>query len=172
MTDNFAKALPCLESLSVLELLRVHRWTLHKLYDLTAVRTFSQPQGDWAERLVAEAYSGELVKRSVKGHDVVADETRIQVKSRVPTPKGSNKSSSIRSWEFDKLVAVIFDTHSLSVKEAREFPSEQLENRAYYQEHTNAETLTLNATLMKTGTNVADELNAAAAALDRQLLES
>ena len=172
MTDNFDKALPYLESLSVLELLRVHRWTLHKLYDLEVVRTFNPPQGDWAETLVAEASGGKLVKKSVKGHDVVADKTRIQVKSRVITQKGSNKSSSIRNWDFEKLVAVIFNTNDLSITDAREFPRETLESRAHCQGYVNAESLALNATLMRTGADVTEELHAAAVALDRRLSKS
>ena len=172
MTDNFAKALPYLESLSVLELLRVHRWTLHKLYDHGVVRTLNAPQGDWAETLVAEAYGGELVKRSGKGRDVLVDDMSIQVKSRVFTKKGSNKSSSIRSWDFEKLVAVIFDTHDLSVKEAREFDADWVENRANYQGYVNAESLSLNATLMRSGEAVTERLEEAAVALDSRLSNS
>ena len=172
MTDNFNKALPYLESLSVLELLRVHRWTLHELHRLGAVRTFNAPQGDWAEMLVAEAYGGKLEKKSGKGYDLMVDDTSIQVKSRVITQKGSNKSSSIRNWDFEKLVAVILDTQELSVMEAREFVGNRVENKAHYQGYVNAETLALNPKLMQGGTDVTKRLREAAIAVDRRLSKS
>lgn len=172
MTDNFEEALPYLQKLSVLELLRVHRWTLHELHTLGAVRTFNAPQGDWAEKLVTEAYGGEPVRRSGRAHDVLVDGTRIQVKSRVLTKKGSNKSSAIRSWDFEKLVAVIFDTHDFRVTQATEFVGTELKRKAHYQEHVNAETLALNPTLMRSGTDVTGKIEAAAVAVDCQLSES
>ena len=169
MTDNFDKALPYLEPLSVLELLRVHRWTLHKLHKLGAVRTFNPPQGDWAETLVEEAYGGELVEKSGRAQDVLVDKTSIQVKSRVLTQKGSYKSSSIRSWDFDKLVAVIFDTHDFGVLKATEFVGTRVRPKAHPQEHVNAESLDLNSKLMRSGTDITKQLQDAAIAVDRRL---
>ena len=120
--------------------------------------------------MVAEAYKGEIAKKSAKGHDVIVDESRIQVKSRVidPTKKGSNKSGAIRSWNFEKLVAVIYNTDDLRVKKATELLKERIENSAYYQEHVNAESLSLNARLMSEGTDVTDKLQAAAETVNRQ----
>ena len=170
MTNHFDSALPHLESLSVFELLRVHRWTLHRLLELGVVRTFNAPQGDWAETLVAEAYKGEIAKKSAKGHDVIVDESRIQVKSGVihRTKKGSIKSSAIRSWDFEKLVAALFNTDDLGVEKATELLRERIEYSGYYQEHVNAESLPLNARLMSEGTDVTAELQAAAETVNRQ----
>ena len=172
MTDNFAKALPYLESLAVFELLRVHRWTLHELYRLGAVRTFNAPQGDWAETLVAEAYGGNLEKKSGKGYDLVVDDISIQVKSRVITQKGSNKSSSIRNWDFEKLVAVILDTQDLSVIEAREFVGDKVKGKAHHQGYVSGDALALNPKLMRGGTDITTQLRNAAIAVDRRLSNS
>ena len=164
VTNNFDSALPFLESLSIFELLRVHRWTLHRLVELGVVRSLNAPQGDWAETLVTEAYNGELVKKSGAARDVIAEDgSSLQVKSRVvdPTKKGSNKTSSIRSWDFDKLVAVILNTDDLRVEKATEFIGKKVENRAYYHEHVHGESLVLNAILMSQGTDVTKKLQAA-----------
>ena len=56
--------------LPVSELMRLHRQTLYELRHRDIVRTLNQPQGGWAEYLVAKAYDGELAANSEKGYDV------------------------------------------------------------------------------------------------------
>ena len=120
MTDNFAKALPYLESLSVFELLRAHRWTLRRLIALKVIRSFNQPQGDWAEMLVKEAYNGKLAEASNAGYDVIDERgSLLQVKTRVfEEDITSLMISDFRSFNFHKLVIVQLNGDDLLVKRA------------------------------------------------------
>ena len=171
MTDNFEKALPYLKKLSVLELLRAQRWTLHKLFDLKVVRTLNLPQADWAEQLVAKAYSGTLAGPSAKGHDVVAGNgSRLQVKSTAlgKRKRKSTGSSSFRSREFDKLIVVVFDAEDMSVKRAAKFSLEEVDGRLTHQEYVNGDRLMIKDTLMDVGKDITDRLRQAATAIDRE----
>lgn len=120
MTDNFNKALPYLEPLSVFELLRVHRWTLRRLKALGVIRSFNQPQGEWAEMLVKEAYNGELAAKSNAGYDVIDEhKKRLEVKTRVlEEDTTSLMVSDFRKFNFDKLVLVQLNGDDLRVKRA------------------------------------------------------
>ncbi|MYA85679.1 MAG: hypothetical protein F4Y12_08870 [Acidimicrobiaceae bacterium] len=171
MTDNFNKALPYLKSLSVLELLRVHRWTLHKLYDLKVVRTLNAPQADWAERLVAKAYRGKRAESSAKGYDIIAsDQSLLQVKSTVigKRKRRWSNSSSFRSEKFNKLVVVIFDAEDLSVRRAAEFSRDEIQHNLRYQEYVNGSRLVIRDSLMDAGVDVTARLQQAAKAIDRE----
>jgi len=100
-----------LNGFSVRELFALHRATLHELRARGIVRSGNSPQGDWAELLVATAYSGQLAPNSEKSWDVrTGDGRRLQVKARVVEdgrPVGSKVTSPFRSWDFDAVVSVL-----------------------------------------------------------------
>ena len=172
MTDNFAKALPHLESLSVFELLRAHRWTLRRLIALKVIRSFNQPQGDWAEMLVKEAYNGELAATSNKGYDVI-DEHRslLQVKTRaVEDDTRSLDASDFRSFKFDKLVLVRLNGDGLSVQKAAMLTVDQVKHIVGWEKCKPNKRYRLKAddATMSKGDSITDLLEVAAEALNRR----
>lgn len=164
-----SNALPVrVEDLSVLEIMRLHRQTLHELLKRGIVRTLNQPQGDWAETLVKFAYDGRLAEKSEKGFDVITpDGTRLQVKARAIDHQGvgSNTISYIRSWDFDAMVIVLLDPNDLSVGRASELSREIVDDNARFVEHVNGHTLVPNDALMSEGIDVTDRLRTAACSL-------
>lgn len=156
------------EDLSVFDLMRLHRQTLYELRRRGVVRTRSQPQGEWAETLVKVAYDGQLAAKSEKGYDVITgDGTRLQVKARaLDYPRiGSNITSAIRSWEFDKMVVVLLDLNDLSVAKAAELSRETVRRNARHRSHVNGSVLIPNDALMSQGIDVTEQLRAAAHSL-------
>ncbi len=101
-------------TVSTSELLSSYREVLAELRRREIVRTGNAPTGDYAETLVKVAFSGELAPNSEKSWDVrTPDEEKIQVKSRLlddPTKSKQRQLSPIRSWGFDSLVIVLFDS--------------------------------------------------------------
>lgn len=168
MAQDSTRSPADVEGLSVVDLMRLHRQTLHELVNRGIVRTFNQPQGDWAETLVRVAYNGQLAAKSEKGYDVItADGTRLQVKARALDHHdvGSNTTSAFRSWEFDAMLVVLLDPDDLSVGRAAELPLEVVRDRARYVEHVNGYVLVPNQALMDQGTDVTERLQAAARSL-------
>lgn len=103
------------ESVSTSELLgHYYRGVLAELKRREIVRTGNAPTGDYAETLVKVAFSGELAPNSEKSWDVLApDGQKLQVKSRLlddPSKSRQRQLSTIRSWGFDSLVIVLFDS--------------------------------------------------------------
>ena len=67
--------------------------------------------GEYAERIVAQCLGGKLLGPSHKSADIrLPDGTLVQVKSRVPRQGEVTSLSVIRSWNFDYLAVVLFDT--------------------------------------------------------------
>lgn len=128
------------------DLLGRSREILAELRALGVIRTDNAPAGDYAEWLVKEATGGELEANSAKSHDVLAPATeaypdgeRIQVKARSlsdPPKRGQRQLSVFRSWDFDSLVAVLFD-ESFGVSRAARIPVAAVEKRANRVEHVN-----------------------------------
>lgn len=59
--------------------------------------------------LVAKYYAGERLPASSKSADIrLSDDTTIQVKSRKLDKLKSTSLNVIRSWDFDRLVIVLF----------------------------------------------------------------
>ena len=96
------------------ELLSSYREVLAELRRREIVRTGNAPTGDYAETLVKVAFGGELAPNSEKSWDVLTpDGEKLQVKSRLlddPTRSKQRQLSPIRSWGFDFLVIVLFDS--------------------------------------------------------------
>ena len=148
--------------------MRLHRQTLYELIRREVVRTWNQPQGDWAETLVKVAYDGQLAAKNEKGFDVIAsDGTRLQVKARaLDYPRvGSNITSAFRSWEFDAMVVVVLDPNDLSVTKAAKLSRDTVEKNANYRSHFSGWVLVPNEALMKQGADVTERLRDAAHSL-------
>lgn len=104
-----------LKGASTSELLSSYREVLAELRRREIVRTGNAPTGDYAETLVKVAFKGELAPNSEKSWDVLTpDGEKLQVKSRLlddPTKSKQRQLSPIRSWGFDFLVIVLFDSN-------------------------------------------------------------
>lgn len=96
------------------ELLSSYREVLAELRRREIVRTGNAPTGDYAETLVKVAFNGELAPNSEKSWDVLTPlGEKLQVKSRLlddPTKSKQRQLSPIRSWGFDYLAIVLFDS--------------------------------------------------------------
>ncbi len=151
--------------MSVRDLIRLHRATLHELHRREIVRTWNQPQGEWAELIVAAAYDGKVADNaSEEAWDVRAEKgRRIQVKARV-IQGPSDTFSPFRHWGFDTFVAVILDTEDLSVAEGYWMTKAKAENNAHYVKSLNGHRLSV-AQVRRLGKDVTAELQAGEAKL-------
>lgn len=158
-----------LTGLSVRELIALHRGTLHELAGRGILRTGNAPQGDWAELIVATAYSGELAPNSEKSWDVETPSgRRLQVKARVAksgAPVSSLVTSPFRSWDFDAAVIVLLGDRDLSVVAAAELPAQVVQEAARWRNHVNGWVVTPTPELMATGLDVTVRLREAAKSL-------
>ena len=157
-----------LTKLSTQQLIALHRSTLKELYDRGIVRTMNAPQGDYAERLVAEAYGGQLAPNSEKSWDVAASGgDHIQVKSRVLDAHrpGTRQMSILRSWGFDLAVVILFSNEDLSVTQAVEFKAAVIKEHARYVSHVNGWRLVATPEIMALGRDITVDIQSAALAL-------
>lgn len=150
-----------LTTLSALDLLALNRQTLHELKGRGLIRTFNQPQGDIAERLVADAYDGVLAPPSEKSWDVQADDRRLQVKASVSTPQ----LSAVRSFEFTHLIVVVLSTDTMAPLEAREWTKDQAISMAKHDAHTNSYRIIANRMNLDQGRDITAAVKVAAEAL-------
>lgn len=148
-------------TLSALDLLALNRQTLHELKGRGLIRTFNQPQGDIAERLVADAYDGVLAPPSEKSWDVQADDRRLQVKASVSTPQ----LSAVRSFEFTHLIVVVLSTDTMAPLEAREWTKDQAISMAKHDAHTNSYRIIANRMNLDQGRDITAAVKVAAEAL-------
>lgn len=123
-------------------LLRLHAEVLAELRRRGSVKTFNNPVGDLAERLVTQCFNLKLQSNSAAGYDAFgADGCRYQIKARRLTPgNGSRQLSAIRNLqgqEFDDLVAVLF-TEDYRVAEAYIIPFDVVVKHARFRPHTNS----------------------------------
>jgi hypothetical protein len=127
-----------LENLPTLELLALSRASLRELKRRGVIRSGNAPAGDYAELLVQRATDGELANASQKSWDILtSDGDRLQVKARVITDARSNgerQLSTIRSWDFDAAVIVLFDD-DFRVWRAARVPAAVMKEAAYYSQH-------------------------------------
>lgn len=158
-----------LKGLSVGELIALHRGTLHELAGRGILRTGNAPQGDWAELIVATAYSGELAPNSEKSWDIqTPDGRRLQVKARVAKTGAAVNSlvtSPFRSWDFDAAVIVLLADEDLSVVMAAEIPVQLVREAANWRSHVNGWVVTPTPELMATGLDVTVKLQQVADSL-------
>jgi len=126
-------------------LFALYRSILAELKTRGVVRTENAPAGDYAEYLVATAFSGKLAPNSEKSWDVlVPDGTRLQVKARVvsdPPLPGQRQLSPFRSFAFDAAVVVLLAGTDYSVRRAVQVPRSVVRTHASYREHVNGQVL-------------------------------
>ena len=155
---------PDLSELSIHELIRLHRTSLAELRSRGVVRTRNPPQGDWAEFLVATAYSGELAPNSEKSWDVLAaGDRRLQVKARVLDPDrvGSNVTGVFRSWDFDAAVIVLFNDN-LEVTAASELHVDDVKDMCRFSKHVRGSAMRPTPANLARGIDVTTKLQVAA----------
>ena len=74
------------------------------------IRSANNPIADIAETLVAVALRGKVAEdKRQKGYDVRIGQHRIQVKALRKTRPGRRKLGAISTYEFDELIAVVFE---------------------------------------------------------------
>lgn len=131
-----------LETTSTSELLASYREVLAELRRREIVRTGNAPTGDYAETLVKVAFNGELAPNSEKSWDVLTPEgEKLQVKSRLlddPTKSKQRQLSPIRSWGFDYLAIVLFDS-TYRVWRAVKVPADLVRGTGTHSEWVNGE---------------------------------
>ena len=98
--------------------------------------------GEYAEYLVKEYLNGELLTASFASADVKAPNGELhQVKSRKITNGLTTQLGIIRSWDFDFLTVIFFDTNG-SVLKGLIFPKSIAEKYAKENEHQNGWVIT------------------------------
>jgi hypothetical protein len=133
-----------LRALSVGQLLTLNRGALKEPQRRGVLRTANAPLGDYAEYIVRTWSRGELAPNAEKSWDVRgADGRRLQVKARVvvdPPRRGDRQLSIIRSFDFDALIAILFDD-DLHVWRAVSLPPSAVQRLAWFQEYVNGHRL-------------------------------
>lgn len=140
-----------LETTSTSQLLASYREVLAELRRREIVRTGNAPTGDYAETLVKVAFSGELAPNSEKSWDVLTPEgEKLQVKSRLlddPTRSKQRQLSPIRSWGFDSLVIVLFDS-TYQVWRAAKVPADLVRGTGTHSDWVNGELIVARDSLL------------------------
>lgn len=97
---------------------------------------------EFSELLVAQHYGGQQLTASSSSADVaLPNGMLIQVKARKPRQGDATSLGIIRSWNFDLLVAVIFNIDG-TIRRAVELSAEDAERLSVYNEHQNGWVIT------------------------------
>lgn len=165
--------LPDVSRLRVRELLQVEANIVAELRQRGLVRTNNKPLGDIAEQVVLSARGGVLEPNSMKSHDITdPGGRRIQVKAMGGRVAGkAGKFSPFRSFEFDIAVFLVFEFQTFELAFAREVSANDVEAVSRYSAHTNGRQPTLRQ-IENAGIDVTNEMRAAYAALDGDVVES
>ncbi len=108
----------------------------------TAIGRSSNIVGEFGEEIVAALYNGELLPPSNSSADIALPDGRtIQVKTRVPRQTSATSLGVIRSWNFDLLVVVLFNTDG-SLQKAVELNVEDAKRLAKDNEYQNGNVIT------------------------------
>src|SRR3954463_14020942 len=84
---------------------------MHELHRRGVVHSGNNPIADMAERVSADYYGVEPEPPNTKSYDVrTGDGTRVQVKALRRTRASRRNLSALRSFDFDFLAAVIFES--------------------------------------------------------------
>jgi hypothetical protein len=130
-----------LTALTTRELLRTYLDVLDELQSRGLIRTRNSPLGDIAEYVAWLMYGGTIAPNSEKSFDIAAaDGRRIQVKARSlhPTEKRSQAFSAVRSWDFEAMLCLVFDSTSFEPVWARELTTDQARSLGRVVAHTNS----------------------------------
>jgi hypothetical protein len=152
----------------VSDLLGIYGEVLDELVRRDVVRSRNAPTGDYAEWLVHRALGGRLEPKSNKSADLVVRGRRIQVKSRVlgdTGRHGERQLSTLRSWEFDEAVIVLFDRRYEVFRAAR-IGVDQLKAVARPDGWVRGNRVYAREDLLDLGRDITEKLRAAAARQD------
>lgn len=122
-------------------LLFLDRVTKERLKEVGVAKNMGNPVGEYAEYLVATAFSGERMPNARQGHDItLKDGTKIEVKGRIfeanRVPMNYIKHSTIVAETFDYLIYIVFN-ENMSVKYAMKISHSNFQNIARYAEPNN-----------------------------------
>lgn len=135
--------LPDLTKRPAEDLFAIHAAILDELRKRGLVRSYNNPVGDYAERLVCHALDLVPTANSASGYDAYDEATgkRYQIKARRLTEHNKSRLlSSLRVLEtdpFDFLVGVLFDAH-LRPARACVVPISVVKTNVGFSAHTNA----------------------------------
>lgn len=105
--------------------------------------------GEYAEYLAHQYYGGRLLEISGSSADIeTEDGNRYQVKSRKIKGTPTTQLNVIRSWEFDYLVVIIFDSNG-AIKKALEVPVEVAKEYGTVNSHQNGWVITTTQKFLK-----------------------
>jgi hypothetical protein len=155
-------------TLTVRELLATYVSVLDELIRRGLVRTRNPPLGDLAEHIVWKAYGGELAANSSKSYDIVdATGRQIQVKARAIRldDKRTQTFSAFRTWDFDAVVFLNFDSANYDIVWARELTSTEAIALGRRRELTNSSAINI-AAVRSTGVDVTERIRVAFDGLD------
>jgi len=108
----------------------------------TALGRTSNIVGEYAEYLTHKYYGGRLLEISGSSADIETPDGKLyQVKSRKIKGTSSTQLSIIRSWDFDFLVVVLFDSNG-AIKQALEVPVEVAKKYGAANSHQNGWVIT------------------------------
>jgi hypothetical protein len=154
--------------LSLRELLAVQTAVLEEIQSRGLTRTGSSLVGELAERITLEAFGGELVTAGQRAIDLIDGEGRtVQVKARALKPK-VHRIYVLSSFDFDVLIACMFDRSSFELQWAREMSSEEAQSIARFRQKESDWAIATSKAL-RTGTDITDKMRAAYASLDGTL---
>lgn len=112
-----ARAAVSFESLSKLakqsdgQIVALYGEVMHELHRRGVVHSGNNPIADMAERVMADYYGVEPAPPNTKSYDVVTvDGTRVQVKALRRTRTSRRNLSALRTFDFDVLAAVVFES--------------------------------------------------------------
>jgi hypothetical protein len=135
---------------SPIGLMQLRGAVISRLKKLGIVRTENKPLGDYAEDLVCKNLSITRMANNQKSFDAIDDKdgTRYQIKARrASNNTNSIQLSAIRSYDFDYLIAVVFDL-DYQVRYAVKIASCDAKKLAKHSEHVNGDLLTLKESVL------------------------
>jgi hypothetical protein len=133
-----------LGDMTELELMQLPALVNVELRSREVIRTDNSPIGDYAEWFVCKKLGFDLQPPSYRSCDAIDGDIRYQIKAR----KNDKQLSAIRSWDFEYLIAVIFDDH-FTVSQAVKFPMATAKEVASYSEHTNGYVMSVTRALLE-----------------------
>jgi hypothetical protein len=117
--------IPDVTVLALTDLLRLRRAIDTEITARGHARTSTSLEGELMERVVADAYGGELQRPGQKSSDVaLPDGTQIQVKMR-SLPEGVLRHWTFKDFEFDLAVVISIDRDTSSIIWARELSRDE-----------------------------------------------
>ena len=154
--------------LTVRQLLAAYVSILDELISRRLIRTRNSPLGDLAEHIVWKSYGGVLADNSAKSHDIIdVDGRRIQVKARAIalSDRRTQAFSAVRSWDFESIIFLNFDSATYDIVWARELSRAEAEPLGRRRELTNSAAISI-AAVQSSGTDITDRIKAAYDGLD------